>query len=309
MKDFKKFTIELAVILAVFLAADYIIGSVLDKTCAFRDFQSSFRSIPNADYDMIIMGGSRAQSSYDISILQDSLGISIYDYGLSGQNLYTDYGILNYYIKEAKVKPKVILWDIWATSFLKSGNYDIQPIKRLNSAYFQNDTIRSLINLQGKKEEILLNALHTYKHNSNIPYYLYYTMIDTKDPLNGYVPLNNIWKDPIETMRSDRGDYDEQKIMYFKRFVNCCKEQGVYLVFCISPSYYLIENTNPDGCDWAKFACDYVKQNGFTAINYEQDSMFLEHPEWFYNPLHINEKGADIFTRIVLPYLRDFNWY
>ena len=77
MKEFKKFSIEFAIIVAIFLAADYIIGTALDKTCAFRDFPSSFRNIPEADYDMVIMGGSRAQSSYDIKMLQDSLGLSI----------------------------------------------------------------------------------------------------------------------------------------------------------------------------------------------------------------------------------------
>lgn len=304
MKEFKKFSIEFAIIVAIFLAADYIIGTALDKTCAFRDFPSSFRNIPEADYDMVIMGGSRAQSSYDIKMLQDSLGLSIYDYGLSGQNVYTDYGLLNYYIKEAKVKPKVILWDIWATSFLKSENYDIQPIKRLNSVYLQNDTIRSLINLQGKKEEILLNTFHLYKHNSNIPYYLLYSINGASDPLRGYKPLYNIWSDPIEKSRGDRGNFDEQKIEFFKRFIDCCKEEGIYLVFSISPSYYLIENTNPQGLDWAKFACDYVEEKGFTAINYEQDSTFLQHPVWFYNSLHINKDGSEEYTKIVIPYLK-----
>lgn len=305
MKDFKKFTIEFAVILAVFLAADFIIGSVLDKKCAFRDFPSSFRSIPDADYDMIIMGGSRAQSSYDISILQDSLGISIYDYGLSGQNLYTDYGILNYYLKEAKVKPKVIIWDIWATSFLKNDNYDIQPISRLNSAYLQNDTIRSLINLQGKTEEVLLNTLHLYKHNSNIPYYLLYTITNTSDPLHGYIPLHNIWNDPLEPMKSDRGCYDEQKIDYFKRFIDCCKKNNIFLIFSISPSYYIVDNTNLEGHDWAQYACNYVEEQGFMAINYEQDSTFLRHPEWFYNSLHINKTGAQYYTKVILPQLKE----
>lgn len=304
MKDFKRFSIELLIIALLFFVGDFVLGTILDKTCVFRDLPSSFRNIKNAEYDIIIMGGSRAQSSYDVAMLEDSLCVSIFDYGLSGQNLYTDYGLLNYYLKNAKKKPKVVIWDIWSTSFEKSSKYGIQPIKKLNSAYYENDTIWSLINLQGKQEQILMNGLHLYKHNSNIPYYVLYSVANQNDANNGYVPLGNKWAEPLAPLTSDRGNFDSQKITYFKRFVNLCKKENIKLIFSISPSYYIIENTNKDGDDWAKFACEYVSQHGFYSINYEQDSTFLQHPEWFYNTLHVNKEGAIEFTTRILPYLK-----
>jgi hypothetical protein len=46
--------------------------------------------------------------------------------------------------------------------------------------------------------------------------------------------------------------------------------------------------------EWLK---EYSKQTGLTFYAFGKDKTFYKHPEYFYDPTHLNAKGATVFTK------------
>lgn len=77
-----------------------------------------------------------------------------------------------------------------------------------------------------------------------------------------------------------------------------CKDNEIRLFVFVSPAYYMIDEINK--MDWSKIIEQKCQEYSIPFFNYEQDSIFLSHPEWFYNSLHLNDVGAREYTQKVV---------
>ncbi|MCK9343808.1 MAG: hypothetical protein M0P33_07860 [Massilibacteroides sp.] len=86
------------------------------------------------------------------------------------------------------------------------------------------------------------------------------------------------------------------KKMYATILSQCIKKGcKVYCVF--APKYLHYTNYPNTSIKSFEQLCDSL---GCTSINLAQDTTFLNNPSYFYENYHLNKKGAEIYTQMVL---------
>lgn len=112
---------------------------------------------------------------------------------------------------------------------------------------------------------------------------------------NGYLPL----KGGLDRMkikeRNDKNEYtfDTLKLSYFESLIRESKDSGIKLVIVASPIWY--------GREKAQFEplLEICSQEGIPFYNYSNDDVFVRNDELFKDGTHLNDHGADEFTKIM----------
>ena len=98
MKKFLKYSLIVA--FSVFVL-DYAMGYFLDKKFSLSTGGKATVAYGN-HYGIALMGASEMCNQYVTSIICDSLGLTAYNYGSGGQNIYYQYALLNLMINHAQ---------------------------------------------------------------------------------------------------------------------------------------------------------------------------------------------------------------
>lgn len=300
MKDFKKFIISVLSVIAIVFIVDWGLGFILDRNAVFID-QAKYKRITNAKEDLVVLGASRAQNQYVTTIIEDSLNLSAYNYGVGAQNVYSNYAVLDMLINKSPSKPKMVIWDFYYTDIQDSPGWNTEKITSLYTAYNYDELIKEVVNLQGNKKRIMLSYINLYKFNSKLPRVI---KPEQCEEAGGYSPLFFVNNEPITTVKSDRTNIDKQKINYINKFIDLCVDNDVKLFVFISPAFYRIGSI--DSGDWANVIEAICYERTIPFYNYEQNELFLEHPEWFFNMIHLNDTGAKEYTYRVVEDVKDY---
>ena len=298
----KKFLISFIGVAAIVFAVDFVVGKRMDNKYALHDTPKLLEALHNKA-DIAMIGASVMFNQYVPSIIQDTLGMSCYNYGVGGQNIYYHYATAHL-LFEAEYKPKIVLYQPCFIDLENHANYNTEKLDFIYSAYNYDSVFHSIINQQGCKQRFLLNALKLYKHNTRFIYYsrLYLfakKMLHHEDKGNGYSPLNAIWQEPIQSSNEIR-EIDSTKCDYLDRIIELCEENNALFIMANAPEF---ENCEQES--WLKYVKDLVDTKHIPYLNYHDDSTFLKHPEWFYNPAHLNGEGAVVYSKIIAGELRE----
>ena len=109
-----------------------------------------------------------------------------------------------------------------------------------------------------------------------------------------YIPLYNKWKQPIESAEQSNKEISLQKVKYFEKFIDLCKQENIKLIVADSPNYVLLKEQN-----WVDKIEQMTQKNNIPFLYHEQDSLFLSHVEWFNEPFHLNDEGARVYSKII----------
>ena len=244
--------------------------------------------------DVIIMGSSHATHHYVPSIIADSIGLTVYNCGQRGNGIIYEYGRLATIYQ--RYTPKVIILDV-VRSFDLDKNDNSRFLDFLKHDYGNNPTVDSLFYVIDKwsKYKMLINS---YRYNSTICDLLINVLNRNRGRYrdDGYYPLEG-------TKISDRMphsssptaalfDVDSLKVMYLER-VAAERRDDCLLIYTISPSYQYV---NPHEYDVVREIC---KKESIPLLEYLNDSGFVKKKELFYDETHLNDSGAQKFTRIV----------
>lgn len=243
------------------------------------------------DDDILIFGPSRAEFHYNPAIIKDSLGMTCYNCGASGYGIFASYGRLSI-IKE-RHQPKIIIVEA-------SRDFDI--ITEDNNKYlglfkkdYERGNIAELFNdIDSTQKYKMLSQM--YRYNSNFthnpislfkPFHGKYK----PDKLLGYLPQKNAFDsmkiDPSH-MKSD-GEIDSLKLKYVERFIDLA--QGSQLFFVSSPIWY---GMSPEHLAPIKDIC---KRRNVPFIDFSNDPKYVHNNTLFKDGKHLNDKGADEFTK------------
>jgi lysophospholipase L1-like esterase len=111
---------------------------------------------------------------------------------------------------------------------------------------------------------------------------------------DGYVPTQK--PQHFITSRPERaekvGETDKQKVKIIQLFINTCKRENITLVFTISPSYNTISS---DHYNELKILAE---RNDIPLLDYHTKGLFLEHPEYYEDRVHLWDKGARLYSSI-----------
>lgn len=298
----KVFLIRLTALIVCLICVDFLFGLSCDycikNARTTGDTHKIDYTVNHTSEDILIFGSSRAHYHYIPQILTDSLGLTVYNCGLNSHGIYYAFGCLSMIIE--RYTPKLIIYDIVEEVDLAENKlHDDQNIRSLYR-YNSNASVSKLIKDYSKRESLMIRS-NFYKYNEsflNIYHdYLTYQPFPQSD---GYTPSIGVIdeKNPCqELLELELGGWEHKKEYYMRSFIDICKTNDIKLVFLYSPKYY---GRTP----YASLLSQFFKEYDCIFLNYADDSSFLGNSLVFHDLNHLNEVGAEEYTKKIVSVLK-----
>lgn len=295
-KAFKQFLIKLSLFGLIIFLLDFAVGAGLKKLYfkakegKFYDQTYAFES---TKADLLIIGSSKASHHYVSQEIEDKLQISTYNAGGEGAHFLHQCALLKSIFK--RYHPKVIIWDYY--SGLKNDPVTYFELSAILPYYENHDEIRSIVNLRSPFEKYKLIS-KIYPYNSTIIYSVNRAINFYKNPskgkaIKGFIPLSKTWEQEIvKYRRKELKPLDSNCIAEYKSIIQYCKSNNIQLYMVNSPLYrYFINKPNYD-----IVAQEIADKENVLFLDYSMDTTFINNNQYFSDPIHLNVKGARVFT-------------
>lgn len=244
------------------------------------------------------MGSSKAHHDYIPQVFTDSLNLSCYNIGYDGNGIILAYGLLC--LIEDENLPNYIVYDVKQQfdiyKFSEDGDYS-RYISLLRP-FTENKKVRSLIKSIAPQEDLLMYS-SLYRYNGNFISLLTSCMHNNvRDKNNGYEPSYGQLTDDTYQDKDYSLTIDTNKEFCFRSFVELAKSRNVELLVVLSPEY-----KTPYKKDFDPIL-DICKSYDINVIDYFDDSSFQQ-IEFFKDHCHLNEKGANLFSKTIIKDIRN----
>ena len=296
----KKFLIKillsslLVLVLAIIL--DFIISFSLrnNKNRIYASWNTIYNDTTN--YDLVVLGNSRAVVQYDPSILDSVLDINSINLGIDGSAINRQMIKYNKYIDIHKY-PKYVIQNIDFATMDTTYGYEREQF----FPYFFYD--RDLINDVNKYEkfsfaerwipcyrylgykDVLLEAFF----NDNTQHYFEFLE-------KGYKGHELPWDGTaLDALDSVVCSCNPDALNQYKKFLTCVVQNDTKVIFVYAPVYYKVieKMTNKD--EMYKMYQELASQFDIPILDYT-DMPICYDTAYFYNGTHLNRTGAEIFT-------------
>lgn len=297
---------KLIISIFVILSSVFILDRIGGKAMRWVSLHTNNSSAPKMRYfvyqpkdDIVFMGTSRCNNHYVSSIIQDSIGMmSVYNGGVTAtSNIYSHYILLNLmqtkYAPTEFSKPKVICLDVYNQDFCPGDEHAFRSTAYFAPYFGLNKRVDSVYMASGLYRKYKIS--HLYRHNAKAIQNLAGLIINKQQEVQkGYTPIPKPWEKPrrLQTAITNTQS-DALKLEYLSKFSEECKENNIILVFIISPKYEKID------AHYYDVLKDFAEHNNIPVLDYHTNGLFLDHPEYFANPLHLCNEGACIFSSIL----------
>lgn len=240
---------------------------------------------------LVVLGASTAQRSYVTQILEDSLGISCYNMGWYGRSVLYQYLSLMKAIENGGLE--TVLLNLSASQL--SDEWVKDRIADLYPYYWSNDTIRNIVNEVENMNMGVLMCSSLIQYNSSLD-----KMFRKEKSKKGYIPLPYTGK-PVKdiTINDEIPVFNDIAVKYLKIMSNECKERNIRLIVCLSPS---LETSDSE----INALLGLCKDIGIETWNFVHT---IQDPILFKDGHHLNEKGAEKYTEMIVTRLRDIVKY
>jgi len=213
----------------------------------------------------------------------------------SGQFILYHYATLKAILN--RYTPKLIILDLYPTE-LRVERDSYERLSFLLPYYKRDPAIQSVVDMKGPYEKYkLVSSIYPYNSAilvlaaSNNEYYKSRNAAD-----KGYYAQTGIWSKPIHTVSSDPYPLDSVKINIFRSFIADCQNTGTKLICVVSPSFINFEKRESSAIAQDRIA----KEQNVLFLDFTNDPYFINKPDLFSDPEHLNEKGSREFTNILI---------
>ena len=296
ISDIKAFLIRLCLLAFIMVAADKVIGLSLTY------MRKHTRSEKSCDYifsevnqDVLIFGSSRAYRHYDTRIISDTLGLSCFNCGQTGQGFIYNYALLMKVLRHHR--PHLIIYDIYPTADLLQGD-NIRYIKELRP-YHKDMDIRDVILKVDASERYKMNSqMYCFNDICNEILLDFFSMIPTEESFHGYVPTHKkrMTKPEKIEISSECLQPDSLKLFYARKFIELAKTTNVVLT--MSPFLY-------GGNEQSRYLALKLSEDfKIPFLDYSSTLNFLGNNDYFYDNIHMNSEGACEFTKEIVSNLK-----
>lgn len=313
----RRFLISLLAMAALLFCIDRIVGGAMERL---------FRESPSDDGDLLgrgfarnpdvgVCGDSRAQNHYVVDSLEVMLGCRAYNFGRGGMSTGFQYGVAEMLLK--RHVPRVWIMevepDIYAFKELTDRNSCFLPYTRTDPVAVE------LSDGRGRYERIKRWS-RMYPYNS-----LFVSLIADrlgKAPQNrlGYVSLHGRMGDAdageaAGEAGEGRGGQDwnppadSSKIRRLREIVRAMRANEVHLLAVRSPEFLRTEGERAYDRRKGSNLARVFEGLGVTYLDIDAERYPQFHdPSLYRDPVHLNERGALIFTRAIADTLRARRW-
>lgn len=281
--------------LLIFIAIDSIFGVVFDKVFFIQKRKLTY-AIEQSDENLLIFGSSRAQHHYNSQVLFDSLELSVYNAGVSGQNIYFHYALLKSVLD--RYKPQVVLLEVFDIDIYKTpSGWNTDKLSALYPYYYRDTAVKEVVNLRSPFEPYILTS-NLVRYNSQIPYTLSLPLFYK----NSEIAYRNMGYMPIDTTQHLTGELgsaveekyggviDNNKVNYLRKFAQLCSSKGVRCIFLISPVFENISATK-----YPSTVRNIANECDVEFYDFSNDTVLMN-PMYFKDIAHMNDRGARLFS-------------
>lgn len=254
--------------------------------------------VNQANEDVIMLGASRCSRHYVSSILSDSLGMSVYNAGIdASENIYSHYITLNMILSHHT--PKMVCLELMRDDYALEAN-SFTSVSFFAPYIGIDNAIDSVFMDSGNYWPYMF--CHLYRYNakaiSNIGGFF---VNKQQHNDNGYIPIPQPYSfpDKLNTMHTIH-NVDTLKLQYIQRFINQCKSRNIELVFTVSPQYMYAEK---DLYDVLK---NVAQDNNIPFFDYHSQGLYIDHPEYFKDIMHLWDKGARLYSSVFAHDLKEY---
>ena len=245
--------------------------------------------------DVIIMGASEANHSYIPSLLEEKLGMTVYNCGKNGCRFYYQHAMINGILD--RYNPKLIIWSISPNELCTPTEEDRGNLSKLNPFYYEKEFVNKALRTKSPFEPIKLLS-NSYSFNSKLFYYLNYIYIsDEISEYGGYEPLYKKQKNLNIVEAEWNGNYDSTINDVFNKTIERCINQNVPVIFVFTPRF---ERENHDELESYKKLKQSVNMYKIPIIEDLYHIDVLMKKEYFKDNAHLNHDGAIIFNNLLV---------
>lgn len=293
---FKKLALNILIIITIITLIDFISGRILRYFYFHETSGLHYRTTYSMDStraQILIIGSSRANHHYVPSIFEDSINKTFYNAGRDGNGTFYQLALLKTIFK--RYTPEIIIFDY--SSVFAKGTEEYDQMASLLPYYKTHKEIRPLIELRAPYEKVKLLS-EIYPFNSQLLTIAVGNLEFNKKRVadtKGYVPLYQEWKFPLDSIKDQANpEYDSLKVNAFKECLTTSQNLGVKVFVVCSPIFQMYK-TNQQ-IDMCRQICN---EKGIPFWDFSKDSFFLKNRPLFQDILHLNDKGAKIFSAIL----------
>lgn len=289
----KKLAISFFVIILGLYAADRIGGKIMfEVNRKTKDVLApKLQYIENNIHeDIVFIGNSRCHNHYVPSIIEDIMGMSVYNAGVGGaDNIYSDYIVLCHLLN--RYSPKIICLEISPTDYNKQKN-PFSATSLFAPLFGNSQRADSIYHLAGDQYKYSIS--HLYRYNAKASSNLWGLILNRqKNADNGYMPLPKPKQFPTKVSKEEQDTtIDHQKMEYLHRFYYLCKANGIKLIFTVAPKFTIISNSH------YKIPQDFAKEHDIPFMDYHTRGLYLNHPDYFKDQAHLWDKGARHYSSV-----------
>ncbi len=255
----------------------------------YRQINEVYNS-KNINADVLISGNSRADNSYNDSLLSQLLGVKCLKIAWSGYPFDYQYHVMIKTYLSQNSRPSYIIQEIGPWAFLDYYNpkYTIEMMPYLNRKEFNflktlcpeissNDKYR-IVRYSGKLDNVIFQL----------------ACMEWKKWKPKFVSPNKSFNKNCFTTQQPL-ECDSSIINTLIHFIKECSNENIELIFVFSPMNieYGQKYFDLNGF-WAIFN-DISKTYKIKTLNYQ--NLFGSDTIYFTDPVHLNEAGRDCFTR------------
>lgn len=293
-----KFLKRISIVIFVIIIADQLIGRTLRHLYFSQvagEYYRATYTIDSTKADILVFGSSRASHHYVPEIFEEKLKMSFYNTGRDGNRLLYNYATFKAVTK--RYSPKLVIFDLNPIE-LYYREADYEGLSSLLPYNDKHPELKEIIELRGPFEKYKLYSL-SYPFNSQLINIGIGNLEISKTRYvsqKGYLPLQGKMKNATanNALPESNGTIDKNKIDALNSIAVFCKKNNIRLVFAFSPIF-----NNPKESAASKIIADIALANQGQYFNFKNDSIFDNHPEYFKDNVHMNDEGANIFSKII----------
>jgi len=313
----KKLVIKAIVFLLLLWFCDFTIGSVLKKMYFNIETGTSgalINHLIKSKYDAYIFGSSQSQHGYIPSIIEDEIGLSVYNAGEDGTDILYKYAMLQLMLETHK--PKLIIWEV---SYIDYSYYGGST--KLLLPYYENKKVREMLNTIDPRLKIaMLSKLYPYNQKIASILTSYFSNHKSQNlKLQGYSPvygfieaskikyLESTLRQRMADNARTKKDNSKKDIIaqhYFHEFIQDCRLNGIDLIAFESPPNPIILDSHliPSLSPQIIHELDNSGVDLHKILHKEYPE--LNHRENYKDFSHLNHSGATAYSGIVAKIVR-----
>ncbi len=260
-----------------------------------------------ANCDIAIYGSSRAWIHFNTPMMSRALGRKVYNFGLDGHNFWMQYLRHRELLKFNKAPQTIILSlddltlekrkDLYGLAqFLPYMLWD-KEIQAFTGSYLGFGAADYTLPL--------LRYTSEWKPVAESMVNLVYPQSTQYREL-GYRPHSEAWNSDFDKARAKIGRYhvrvDTASLKLLNQFLKECKVSGTGVVLAYSPEYIEGQQFVENREDIKNIYAVVAAEHHLPFLDYSSSSICQE-KSLFYNAMHLNKKGSDLFTKT---FIEDF---